>query len=115
MRIQDQEVADGPDFAEAPYDPSDPDQVNLRRRKAGREAKEKTDFLAEVMARKEGRKWIWSLLSAAHVFSSSVEPNDPHMTYFREGERNGGLRILADVMRAAPDMYVLMQEENNGR
>lgn len=103
----------GPDFSERPYDANDPEQVNLRRRKAGRKAKEQRDFLADVMVRKEGREWVWSLLTVTHVFVSSAQPNDPYTTYFREGERNIGLRILSDVMRAAPEMYVLMQEEAN--
>lgn len=31
---------------------------------------------------------------------------------FREGERNAGLRLFADINRAAPDQYVIMQREN---
>jgi hypothetical protein len=34
---------------------------------------------------------------------------------FKEGERNIGLQILRDLMRACPDMYVLMMREANER
>ena len=103
----------GPDFSEKVYDASDPEQVNLRRRKSGRVLHEKRKYIAEVMARKEGRRWVWELLTASHVFSTSFVSGDAHATSFHEGERNIGLRILTDVMTAAPDQYVTMTTENS--
>jgi hypothetical protein len=32
---------------------------------------------------------------------------------FREGERNTGLRLLADCIEANPDAYLLMIKENS--
>lgn len=103
--------AQGPDHSEPAYNASDPEQVNLRRRKAGRVAKEKVDFIATIMADKAGRAWIYGLLEAAHCFRTSYVHRDAYATTFQEGERNLGLRVLNEVMRAAPAQYVTMLDE----
>lgn len=105
--------ADGPDFSEPIYDAGDPAQVNLKRRQAGRKAKEKRSFIAQVMADPAGRAWLHELLSVANTFGAPVVPGDPYMTHFRLGEQNLGHRIMADIMRAAPELYVTMIEEAN--
>lgn len=107
--IEDDEI--GPDHSEKPYDASDPAQVNLRRRKAGRIAHDKRKYIATVMADKAGRAWIHELLAAAHVFQISYVPGDVNTTIFREGERNLGLRILKEVTDGAPEFYATMMEE----
>lgn len=101
----------GPDHSKPAYDANDPEQVNIRRRKSGRVAKDKNDFIAKVMAEKAGRAWVLELLKAGHVFQTSYVAGDANATLFREGERNLGLRILSAVMEAAPGQYVTMMEE----
>lgn len=103
--------AEGPDHSERVYDANDPEQVNLRRRKAGRVAHEKRKYIATVMADKAGRAWVHGLLAAAHVFQSSYVIGDVNTTIFREGERNLGLRILKEVTDGAPEFYATMMEE----
>ena len=103
--------AQGPDHSEPAYNANDPEQVNLRRRKAGRKAKDRRDYIATIMAVKEGRAWVHELLTAGHVFHSSYTRGDAYATTFAEGERNLALRILASVAEAAPEQYVIMIEE----
>jgi hypothetical protein len=66
------------------------------------------------------RAFVWRVLTLAHVFETSMG-GDPHRTSFREGERNIGLMLMADIHRLCPDRYPLMalearkrEEERNG-
>jgi hypothetical protein len=54
------------------------------------------------------------LLERTHCFGSSFGTNALAMA-FAEGERNVGLQLLNDIMSVAPDQYVLMMREKNGR
>jgi hypothetical protein len=98
-----------------PFDASDEAQVNRRKRDAGRRKKEAGDVLVNLLAKPAGRAWLWGLMAATHMFETSFVQNDPTASAFREGERNIGLRILGEVMRIAPDSFVLMMKENGGR
>ncbi len=102
----------GPDFSTPAYNAGDERQVNLRRRQAGRKEKQKGDFLARVLSEKEGRAWLWSLLEFTGPMRSSFA-GDPYQTAFNEGQRNVGLKIMSDIMKAAPEQYAVMAEEAN--
>ena len=56
-----------------------------------------------------GRKFIWRYLGECGVFRKSFTGNSE--TFFREGERNIGLKLMADVTDSCPDAYLLMQKE----
>ena len=74
-------------------------------------AKEKeTGDLRWVMSTKQGRRFMWRLLSRAGVFQSSFSTNNAVMA-FNEGNRNAGLQQLNDVMEACPDRYTEMLAE----
>lgn len=114
-------VADEPAIVEAEesaavsYDTSDPIQVNAERKRSARKTRSRLDVVASLMEIKEGRAWLHGMLEVNHVFATSFVQGDPHATSFKEGERNSGLRLLADVMDAAPDAYVTMCKEAKGR
>ncbi|MEQ8193819.1 MAG: hypothetical protein RIB59_04955 [Rhodospirillales bacterium] len=59
------------------------------------------DFRAVFLATRQGRRVLWQILEWAHVYRSVAVRGDSHQTYFRDGERNVGLRILA-VTNAEP-------------
>ena len=92
-------------------DINDAATVTAQRRKARLAARARDDALAGMMSIREGRAWVHDLLATSHVFESSFS-NNPGLMAFREGERNVGLRVLAQVMRLAPDRYVDMMKEN---
>lgn len=94
-----------------PYDSSDPEQVEKRTIEAARREKERLDVVAALMASPQGRAWVWSELVAASIFSTTFVSGDPHASAFAEGGRNAGLRLLAQVMRAAPEQYPVMAKE----
>lgn len=107
----------GPDHTEGPkelYDSSDPDQVQNARRKAGRLAKARREALVSLLSTKAGRGWVWGMLTFCRVFATSFD-RDPHATAFNEGQRNVGLKLLADINNADPGAYVLMATEAEGK
>lgn len=62
-----------------------------------------------VMSNPRGRRFVWRLLTQAGVFRSSFTGSSE--TFFREGERNIGLKVLAMVHEHAPGAYSQMLEE----
>lgn len=108
------EPGDGPDFSAGRplYDAGDPEHVQREKRRLGRLAKARKDFIAQqLMGTRAGRAYVWELLTFCHVFRTSIVAGDPYGTHVQEGERNVGLKLLADVNRDAPEAYRLMVEE----
>lgn len=63
-----------------------------------------------VMGNKQGRRFMWRLLSRAGVFQSSFNTNNAVMA-FNEGNRNGGLQQLTEIMETCPERYTEMLAE----
>ena len=83
-----------------------------------KEAKlEKTKRLVEiddikvVLSTRAGRRFIWKHLTGTGIFQSCFTGNSA--TFFNEGRREVGLKILAEVNAASPDSYLLMMKESN--
>lgn len=65
--------------------------------------------IAALMATPHGRRFLWRTLSLCGVYRLSYTGNSE--TFFREGARNVGLQLLADVEEAAhEDMLTMMRE-----
>jgi hypothetical protein len=72
-------------------------------------------LLGKVMSDPIGREYFYDLLASCHVYSSSFGTNALAMA-FREGERNVGIRIGADLTEASPDRYLdMLKEADHGR
>lgn len=63
----------------------------------------------KVFSTPEGKRVLSQIMEMTHIYAPSVpEPEvlggapNPNLTYFREGERNVGLRIIA-TMNAEPE------------
>jgi hypothetical protein len=67
-----------------------------------------------VMGDPFGRAWMWRLLSQAHIFEPNLIP-DIRLSSIWDGERNFGLRLLADIMLHCPELYLQMTREANDR
>lgn len=102
-------AAGAPDEA---FDASDKDQVDKRKRSAGRRAAAHKRVVADLLATPDGRNWVWALLEESHIFQPSFVPGDPHATAYRDGERNGGLRLMAQI--PPESMMLLLKEQGNG-
>lgn len=64
-----------------------------------------------MVAHKQGRRFCWRQLEKHGVFRSSFS-TEPLEMAFLEGQRNDGLRLLADILEHAPDRYVDMMKEH---
>ena len=100
---------------EEPYDTSSPEQVNAARKKSGRKRRDDLSVVGALMETRQGRAWIYGKLAGAHIWQQSFIQGSPDGTAFREGERNQGLQLLAEVQAASPQEYVTMCEEAAGR
>lgn len=91
---------------------SEKNSVAAKKRLADDRAADK-EVITSLMRTVVGRRWIWNQLSFAQIFVGD-EMLDPYVMAFKKGQRNTGLRLLQDVNRFAPDMYVRMVQENSG-
>ena len=100
------------------YDPFDlaGQQAETERRELDGELKRQ---LAEndfkwLMGHEQGRRIVWGILDLAGVFRSSYTGDAE--TFFREGQRNIGLILLAQINEHCPAQYAQMvDEQSNGR
>jgi|WetSurMetagenome_2_1015567.scaffolds.fasta_scaffold00850_4 hypothetical protein len=100
------------DEINGPFNASDPAQVAAKRRSAGRKRKAEESVVYTIMSTQSGREWIHGLLSSCHCFSTSFTGDSLSMA-FKEGERNIGLMLTAQIMKASPDEFVTMLKEHN--
>ncbi|HMN15201.1 MAG TPA: hypothetical protein PKD55_23020 [Bellilinea sp.] len=63
-----------------------------------------------LMGSKRGRRIVWRFLDRAGVFRLSFNTNSMTMA-FNEGNRNEGLRILAQIHTLCPELYPIMVKE----
>lgn len=63
-----------------------------------------------LMTHEPGRRFMWRLLEAAGVYRTSFN-NSGSITAFNEGQRNVGLRFLAEIHEHLPERYVQMLKE----
>jgi hypothetical protein len=92
------------------FNAAEESQVKDRKRKDERLRDIELADMKKMMSTCEGRRFVWRLLDRAGVFRTSFTGNST--TFFNEGQRNIGLIVLADVMAAAADQYVVMMNES---
>jgi hypothetical protein len=63
-----------------------------------------------LMSHTETRAWMWDLLTECRVYSQVFDRSALQMA-FNDGSRNVGLKLIADIMRVAPDSYIQMSRE----
>jgi|6_EtaG_2_1085325.scaffolds.fasta_scaffold02539_5 hypothetical protein len=65
--------------------------------------------MRDILRNKEGRRYLLRTLKRCHVYKTSFTGNST--TFFNEGKRDIGLRILADITEGSPDLYAVMMQE----
>jgi hypothetical protein len=95
------------------FNAADPRAVREREKASGDRQALKREGLRLVVSSQAGRAWLHAHLEGCGAFRSSFTGNSE--TFFREGERNVALRVLADLMRDHPDSYTLMCREASER
>lgn len=71
---------------------------------------EELGAVTNLLRDRAGRRWLYNLLGFCHAYESSFRTNALAMAY-AEGERNVGLRIIADLTEASPELYFQMHKE----
>jgi hypothetical protein len=64
-----------------------------------------------LMGSKRGRRIVWRILERTGIFRSSFTGNSE--TFFKEGMRNVGLVLMAQINEACPESYTTMVKEQN--
>lgn len=100
------------DNARTSFDPNEQKQVQDRTRQAKDRQRESDQAIKAFMSHQTGRAWVWEQLSACGLYRTSARSGDAYMTYFHEGERNVGLRLMVQLQRACPELYATMSQEN---
>jgi hypothetical protein len=88
---------------------ADPQKVAEVEARIKRKSSLEEEDLRKVMSLPEGRRTMWRILCNTGMRRSSFTGNSE--TYFREGERNVGLRLQQELERIAFEDYVLMLKE----
>ena len=91
------------------------DRKEIRKaQKAARLAeKQRGDMVRQICATEPGRRYFWDLLSECNIFNA-IYPSHPELGAIL-GERNVGLRLLAQIMAHCPEQFILMIREANER
>lgn len=90
---------------------ADVDKVRDQKRKERRLDKREIEDFKFVLSSAQGRRFIWKLLDDAGVFKQSAH-NSGSWTYFNEGQRSVGNRVLAQLMDHDQSAFLKMINEH---
>lgn len=89
---------------------ADPAQVKYSAWKERDTKKRQAEDMRSVLGTIQGRRLIWRYLKECRIFEVSFTGNST--TFFNEGMRNIGLKILSDINEADPGAYNKMLSES---
>ena len=94
------------------YDANDPEAIEAAEKNNARLAAKKLRVVEALMSNEDGRAWMFDILGTnCHVFSDNPMRDTPERNGRFEGERAVGLRLLDEIMKAAPEMFWQMRVE----
>lgn len=64
-----------------------------------------------MLASYEGRAALYQVLDMAGVYQTSFCGEETHKTAFREGRRDVGLRLIAELVDVAPNSVTTIMQE----
>lgn len=92
------------------YNASDESQVNERRDKERIETLQSREDMKVIMRQPEGRRVLKRIIDQCGMYRSSFTGNSE--TFFREGARNVGLYLHAEMLDADSDnLLIILQEK----
>lgn len=95
-----------------PYDAGDPKDVKAAIKSAQRWGDKRNGVIRVLMSNEDGRRFVREHLELAHIGANPFHSDAIKMA-FNCGELNIGQRFMADVMNAAPELYMKMMAEAN--
>lgn len=66
--------------------------------------------LREILKIKAGRSFLWDLMGDCKVFQTTYTGDN--LTYYLEGTRSVGLKLLTEILDADKEAYFKMVREN---
>ncbi len=96
-----------------PFDAGDATQVKKRKTKAQIRQEQDKEDLRNILLSPGGRRFMWKLLEECGVYKISFTGNSH--TFFNEGKRQIGLRLIEDIFNADPNAYTEMRMESAAR
>jgi len=91
---------------------SDEKQIAEAKQKVKNRQDQEKDDLKYVLASAQGRRFIYKTLELTGIYKSSFTGSSE--TFFLEGQRNIGLKLLAKVQEVDFDGYLKMLNEFKG-
>lgn len=91
------------------FNAGDEDHVAARAQTAKERDAARRSGLRKIMTDPECRAWMYDLLEACGVFRTSFTGNSE--TFFREGSRNVGLKVMGEIHKDHDQLYVQMCRE----
>lgn len=91
--------------------PRPTDRMQEAQLDAERVRQQEADDLAWLMSDKRGRRFMYRLLGDCRLYETSFEAENTHLTAWREGVRNIGLLLVAQLSRDCPDRMSEMFKE----
>lgn len=95
-----------------PFDAHNPVDVEAAEKAIASVKAKKLRVIEAIMNNEDGRAWMFDFLGDCHVFSENLMRDTPERNGRFEGERGVGLRVLAEVMTAAPEQFWVMRKES---
>ncbi len=65
-----------------------------------------------LLSSDQGRRFIWRILELCGIYKSSFTGSSE--TFFLEGQRNIGLKLISEVLRVDPESYLKMIKHSKG-
>jgi len=89
---------------------ADEDQIKDQSQKQKFRREREVNDIRSMLGTTEGRRFLWRLMEKCGVYRESFTGSSE--TFFLEGKRSIGLFVIAEIMDAEPEAYLLMIKEN---
>lgn len=97
-----------------PYDAANRKDIRKAEKAAAVAERNRGNTIRRIMSDAAGREFVYNFLADCHIYATPFVDN-PYAMYALVGEQNAAKRLLDSVMRYAPDEYILLLREANGR
>jgi len=88
----------------------DEGQVESGKKKERFNRKDELNDIKFILSTKQGRRFIWRILSHCRVFESIWHQSA--MIHYNSGIQDTGHFVLAEIIESDKELYLLMQKEN---
>lgn len=89
---------------------ADEGQVQEATRDAKLRRERELNDLRSVLNTIEGRRFLWRILEFCGLYKTSFTGSSE--TFFLEGQRNVGIKLITEIIETEPEAYLLMMKEH---